>query len=128
MPGFTGRLGSSDSHSRSRTGSRMPSGHYYETPSAPEPGSSIGPWFVHKNTISPKLRDCLIEELGINSAYTDRTKQGLQVAWARYLECSDAIKRAQKLSDAGNWPTDIPPFTEYLIVDIFIGKTTWYYV
>ena len=107
----------------------MPSGHYHETAfalAAPEPGSSMGPWFVRKNTISAKLRDRLIEELNINSAYTDRSKQGLRVAWARFLECSDAIKRAKKLSDAGNWPTDIPAFTEYLIVDIFIGKTTWY--
>ena len=108
----------------------MPSSHYHETPSAlpaPESGSSMGPWFVCKNMISLKLRDCLIEELDINSAYTDQRRQGLRVAWARFLECSDAIKWAKKLSDAGNWPTDISAFTEYLIVDIFIGKMTWYH-
>ena len=42
------------------------------------------------------------------------------------LGTSQAIKHARTTSEAGNWPTDIPPFTEYLIVDIFIGKTTWY--
>ena len=30
------------------------------------------------------------------------------------------------MSAAGNWPTEIPAFTDSLIVDIFIGKTTWY--
>jgi hypothetical protein len=42
------------------------------------------------------------------------------------VECSQAIKRAKTMSEAGNWPTEIPSFTEYLIIDIFIGKTTWY--
>jgi hypothetical protein len=30
------------------------------------------------------------------------------------------------MSEAGNWPTEILSFTEYLIIDIFIGKTMWY--
>ena len=47
-------------------------------------------------------------------------------AWGHYLECSQAIKCAKTTSEAGNWPTDIPPFTEYLIANIFIGKITWY--
>lgn len=107
----------------------MPSVHYNETPSAPsapEQGSSMGPWFIHRNTITKELQEHPIEELDINPAYTDHTKQGLCVAWARYLECSEAIKWAKKLPHAGNWPTDILAFSKYLIVDIFIGKTTWY--
>jgi hypothetical protein len=30
------------------------------------------------------------------------------------------------MSAAGNWPTEISPFTDSFIVNIFIGKTTWY--
>ncbi|KIM35862.1 hypothetical protein M413DRAFT_32101 [Hebeloma cylindrosporum] len=55
-----------------------------------------------------------------------RTKQGLRFAWHRYLECSEAIKCAKSMSDSGVWPTDLPSFTEYLIVDVFISKTSWY--
>ena len=30
------------------------------------------------------------------------------------------------MDEAGTWPADIPPFTDYLIIDVFIGKTSWY--
>ena len=56
----------------------------------------------------------------------EHTKGGLRFSWGDYLECSQAIKHAKTTSEAGYWPPDIPPFTEYLIVNIFIGKTTWY--
>jgi hypothetical protein len=79
-----------------------------------------------KNTITPKLCERLIEELNINPQYTEHARQGLCFAWGCYLECSAALQWAKTMSDAGNWPTDIPPFGEYLIVDVFIGKTTWY--
>jgi len=104
----------------------VPIGHYIETPSGFEQGSSADPWFIGKNTISPKLCKRLVEELNINPQYTERARQGLRFAWGRYLECSAAIQRAKTMFDAGNWPTDIPSFGEYLIVDVFIGKTTWY--
>jgi hypothetical protein len=109
----------------------MPSAHYNQPPSQPlsrfEQGSSGDAWFSGRNTITTKLRARLVEELTINPLYTkEHTKGGLRFAWGRYVECSQAIKRAKTISEAGNWPTEIPPFTEYLIVDIFIGKTTWY--
>jgi hypothetical protein len=104
----------------------MPSAQYNPPSSAFEQGSSADTWFKGRNTISPKLHARLVEELGINPLYTDRNKPGLQFAWGRYLECSQALKRAKGMSKAGTWPTDIPPFTDYLVVDVFIGKTTWY--
>jgi hypothetical protein len=76
--------------------------------------------------MSPQLHARLVEELNINPLYTDRTKPGLRFAWGRYVECSQAIKYAKTMSEAGNWPTEIPSFTEYLIINIFIGKTMWY--
>lgn len=131
MPGYAGRFGSSvDSRSLSgsRPGSRMASAHYNHPLPTPEPGSSTGAWFIKRNTISPQLRARLIEELSINPLYVDRDrpKPGLRAAWGRYLECSQAIDTAKAMSAAGNWPTEIPSYTEYLVVDIFIGKTTWY--
>ena len=129
MPGFAGHVGSSvDSRSASgsRPGSRMPSGRYLEPAAPSQQGSSADAWFIGKNNISPKLRERLVEELNINPLYTDRLKTGLRFAWGRYLECSGAIKRAKEMTEAGTWPTDIPSFTEYLIVEVFIGKTTWY--
>jgi hypothetical protein len=105
----------------------MPSAHYNQPPPPTfEQGSSADAWFTGRNTISPQLRARLVEELNINPLYTDRTKPGLRFAWGRYVECLQAIKRAKTISEAGNWPREIPPFAEYLIVDIFIGKTTWY--
>jgi hypothetical protein len=132
LPGFAGRLGSSiDSRSvsGSRTGSRMPLGRYPVPSAGFQQGSSSEQWYIGKNNISDKLHERLVEELNVNPLYADRNnrnKQGLRFAWGRYLECSDAIKRGRAMNEAGTWPADIPPFTEYLIVDIFIGKTTWY--
>jgi hypothetical protein len=111
----------------------MPSGRYMDfpprfqqAPPAFQQGSSADPWFLGRNTISPKLRECLIEELNINPLYTDHSKQGLQFAWGRYLECQKAIDQAKEMSESGIWPNDMPSYTEFLIVDIFISKTTWY--
>jgi hypothetical protein len=129
MLGFAGHLGSnvdSRSVSGSRPASHMPSGRYPEPVSTFQQGSSADTWFVGKNNLSPQLRERLVEELNINPLYTDRLKTGLRFAWGRYLECSEAIKRAKDMTNAGTWPTDIPSFTEYLIVEVFIGKTTWY--
>ena len=104
----------------------MPSAHYPVPSPSFQQGSSGDQWFIGRNNISHKLRERLVEELNINQLYTDRSKQGLRFAWGRYLECSEAIKRARAMDEAGTWPADIPSFTEYLVVDIFIGKTTWY--
>ena len=113
--------------SGSRPGSRMASVYNHPFPTS-EPGSSTGAWFIKRNTISSQLQDRLVEELNINPLYADRdhTKPGLRTAWGRYQECLQAIKHAKAMSAAGNWPTEIPPFTDSLIIDIFIGKTTWY--
>jgi len=104
----------------------MPSGRYPVPSATFQQGSSGDQWFVGRNSISDKLRERLVEELNINPLYTDHNKQGLRFAWGRYLECSDAIKRARAMDEAGTWPADIPSFTEHIIIDIFIGKTTWY--
>jgi len=107
----------------------MPSGRYPVPLTGFQQGASSDQWYIGKNTISEKLRERLVEELNINPLYADRNsrnKQGLRFAWGLFLECTDAIDRGRAMNEAGTWPADIPPFTESIVVDIFIGKSTWY--
>jgi ribulose kinase len=76
--------------------------------------------------MTSELRDRLIEELGINILFTDRTKTGIRFCWGRHTEISQAIDLARSISDAGNWPVDLPNFIEALIVEVFISKSAWY--
>ncbi|KAF8867883.1 hypothetical protein CPB84DRAFT_1819655 [Gymnopilus junonius] len=48
--------------------------------------------------------------------------------WLKYKECLKAIQAAKELQFSGRWPTrsGFPHFTEQIIIDIFIPKTTWY--
>ena len=128
MPGFTGCLGSSigsrsvSAHSGSHAGSCITSaGH-----SSVEQGSSLGHWLIGKDKLSPALRKRLVEELNLNAAYTNRSATGLRFAWGRYLECTAALARAKEMVEAGNWPSDIPAFTEWMVIEVFIGRSTWY--
>jgi hypothetical protein len=137
LPGFAGRLGTSigsrsvSAHSGScvpsgsRSGSHISAGHSLSLPSV-EQGSSSGHWFVGKDKIAPALRMRLVEELNINSNYTNRSATGLRFAWGRYLECTAALARAKEMVEAGSWPSDIPAFTEWLVIEVFIGRSTWY--
>jgi hypothetical protein len=77
-------------------------------------------------SITPALRKRLVQELGINATYTNRSAPGLQFAWGRYQECAAAIARAKELYNAGNWPADLPPFTEFIVIEVFIGKSAWH--
>ncbi|KIK00969.1 hypothetical protein K443DRAFT_34012, partial [Laccaria amethystina LaAM-08-1] len=132
LPGFAGRLGSSiGSHSvsalsGSRTGSHISAGRSPSTLPAVEQGSSSGHWFIGKDKISPVLRKRLIEELNINANYTNRSATGLRFAWGRFLECTAALAQAKEMVEAGSWPADIPPFTEWMVIEVFIGRSTWY--
>ena len=27
---------------------------------------------------------------------------------------------------AGNWPADLPPFMEFIVIEVFIGKSPWH--
>jgi hypothetical protein len=133
LPGFAGRLGSSigsrsvSGHSRSHTGSRIPASYPSSTPPAFEQGSSsLGHWFAAKEKISPALRQRLVEELNINAIYTNRSATGLRFAWGRYLECTAAIAQAKEMVEAGNWPSDLPPFTDLIVIEVFLGRSTWY--
>jgi len=76
--------------------------------------------------MTSSLRDRLIEELGIDVHFTDRTKTGIRVCWGRYLEITRSIELARSIGDAGNWPSDLPSFSELLIVEVFIGKSAWH--
>jgi hypothetical protein len=76
--------------------------------------------------MSLELRDRLIEELGINVLFTDRTKTGIRISWGRYNEISRAIDLARSIYEAGNWSVDLPSFSEILIVEVFIGKSAWH--
>ncbi|KAF8954384.1 hypothetical protein BDZ97DRAFT_1908272 [Flammula alnicola] len=37
-----------------------------------------------------------------------------------------ALKLAKSISGAGNWPIDLPKYTEFMVIDIFIGKSAWH--
>jgi hypothetical protein len=132
LPGFAGRLGSSiGSHSvsalsGSRTGSHISAGRSPSTLPAVEQGSSSGHWFIGKDKISPVLQKRLIEELNINANYTNCSATGLRFAWGRFLECTAALAWAKEMVEAGSWPADIPPFTEWMVIEVFIGRSTWY--
>jgi hypothetical protein len=58
----------------------MPSVHFNQPPPTFEQGSSLGTWFIGRNTMSPQLRARLVEELNINPLYTDHTKPSLRFA------------------------------------------------
>ena len=67
-------------------------------------------------TITPALRKSLIQELGINATYTNHSAPGLRFAWGRYQECVAAIAKAREMVTAGNWPADLPPFAEFIVI------------
>jgi hypothetical protein len=138
LPGFAGRLSSSIgsrsvsahsgscAHSGSRASSHMSAGRSSSILPAVEQGSSSGHWFIGKDKIAPALRMRLVEELNINSNYTNRSATDLRFAWGRYLECTAALAQAKEMVEAGSWPSDIPAFTEWLVIEVFIGRSTWY--
>ena len=76
--------------------------------------------------MSSVLRDRLVEELGIDTFFTNRTKTGIRFCWGRYLAITKAIEQAQITFKAGSWPSDLPAFSEALIVEVFISKSTWH--
>jgi len=94
LPGFAGCLGSSlgshsvsahsvsHAHSGSHAGSHRSSGHSSSILPAVEQGSSSGHWFIGKDKIAPALQMHLVEELNINSNYTNHSATGLHFAWA----------------------------------------------
>lgn len=76
--------------------------------------------------MSSILRDRLVEELGIDVFFTNRSKTGIRFCWGRYLAITKAIEQAQTTFKAGSWPSELPPFSEVLIVEVFISKSAWY--
>jgi len=72
--------------------------------------------------MTPELRDRLIDELGIDILFTDCSKIGIRVCWGRYLEISRVINHARSIHEAGNWPVDLPSFSEVLIIEVFISN------
>ena len=123
LPGFAGR--SSSLGSRSASGSRLDS--YTPVSQMPtfQQGSSNPFGFTGRN-MSAALRDRLVEELGIDGYFTNRTKTGIHFCWGRYLAITKAIEQAQVTSKAGSWPSDLPAFNDVLIVEVFISKSAWY--
>ena len=57
---------------------------------------------------------------------TNCSATGLCFGWGHYLECTAALARAKEMVEAGNWPSDIPAFTEWMVIEVFIGRSTWY--
>ena len=76
--------------------------------------------------MSSTLRDCLVEELGIDIFFTNRSKTGMRFCWGCYLAIIKAIEQAQNTFKAGSWPSDLPAFNDVLIIEIFISKSAWY--
>ena len=72
------------------------------------------------------MRKCLVQALNLNAAYTNHSATGLCFAWVCYLECTAALARAKEMVEAGNWPSDIPAFAEWMVTEVFIGRSTWY--
>ena len=130
LHGFAGRLGSSSgsclvsAHSGSHAGSCVTSGGL--SSSTVEQGSSLGHWFIGKHKRSPPLKKHLLEELILSAAYINCSATGLRFAWGDYLECTAALARAKEMVEAGNWPSDIPAFSGWMVIEVFIGRSTWY--
>lgn len=72
------------------------------------------------------LRNRLVEELGINTFFTNHSQTGIHFCWGRYLAITKAIEQAQITFKAGSWPSDLPAFNEVLIVEVFVSKSAWY--
>jgi hypothetical protein len=123
IPGFAGRSSSlgSGSASVSHSGSRAPSLQV----SAFQQGSSNVYAFAGKN-MSTALCNRLVEELGVDIYFPDRNKSGIRFCWGRYLEITKAIEVAHGILEAGNWPSELPSFSEILIVEVFISKSAWH--
>ena len=121
LPGFAGRSSS--------LGSRSVSGSRSDTPPSQMPTFQQGPsnpfTFTGRN-MSDTLRNRLVEELGIDIYFTNRSSSGLRFCWGRYLAITKAIEQAQSTFKAGSWPSDLPAFNEVLIVEVFISKSAWY--
>jgi len=69
-------------------------------------------------------KDLLIREFNIPTNATDRTWKGLANAWNKYLLCKQTLRAANNLQ--ASWPVYLPRYSETLIIEIFIGKTTWH--
>jgi|SRR5882762_257777 len=134
IPGFAGRSSSLGSRSGSASVS-VPRGPSTHTP-ASQHGSNLhmqmfqqgssNPYAFTGRNMTSELRDRLIEELGINIHFTDRSKTGIRVCWGRYMEIRRSIDLARSISEAGNWPEDLPTFSEVLVVEVFISKSAWH--
>ena len=69
------------------------------------------------------LCNCLVKELGIDVFFTNCSQTGIHFCWGQYLAITKAIEQAQIISKAGSWPSDLPAFSEVLIVEMLISKS-----
>ena len=82
---------------------------------------SSNPYTFTGWNMSNTLHDRLVEELGIDIFFTDHNKTCLHFGWG-----TKAIDQARSTFEAGHWPSDLPPFNEVLIIEVFIGKSAWH--
>lgn len=75
---------------------------------------------------TPLLQDHLAHELDVDTHFMDHSQKGMWFYWNHYVECKTAIEKAKEISGAGNWPVDIPAFTEEHVIEVFIGKSAWH--
>lgn len=122
--GFPSRFGSSigSRSSRSITPvglSRLSIGVQEDASLSPSPSEDTsGP--------SDIVKGLFMQEFNIPEVVMARKWRGLRFAWTKYLACKKTIHTAKNLVDSGSWPVSLPRYSEHLIVELFIGKTTWY--
>ena len=85
IPGFAGRSSSLGSSSVSRSHSSSLR-HVSNSQAQTFQQGSSNPYTFNGRNMAPELHDWLIEELGINILFTDRTKTGIRICWRRYKE------------------------------------------
>ncbi|KAF8876531.1 hypothetical protein CPB84DRAFT_1752405, partial [Gymnopilus junonius] len=72
------------------------------------------------------VKTLFMQEFSISESVMARKWRGLRFAWTKYLACKKTLHAAKNLVDSGSWPVSLPHYSEHLIVELFIGKTTWY--
>ncbi|KAF8962233.1 hypothetical protein BDZ97DRAFT_1759463 [Flammula alnicola] len=72
----------------------------------------LGTTFDQSNSYLPGFAGRLGSKLSINPLFTDHAKK--------------ALKLVKSISGAGNWPINLPKYTEFMVIDIFIRKSAWH--
>ncbi|KAF8872964.1 hypothetical protein CPB84DRAFT_1854206 [Gymnopilus junonius] len=119
-PRFGSSIGSCSSHSITPVGlSHLSIGVQEDASPSPSPSEDpSGPLDI--------VKTLFMQEFSISESVMAQKWWGLHFAWTKYLACKKTLHAAKNLVDSGSWPVSLPCYSEHLIVELFIGKTTWY--